>query len=233
MAGVALADLKKDAKKNLPKALTIGAIIVVSVYIAYYLGVAGGASVETLMQDGATTAFTNIFGGVLGNILNLFIAISCMGTMNGLMLGCTRGMYALATRGEGPKPEVFAQIDPETNMPNNASIFALLMCGFWGLYFYLACLAGTWSGPFVFDSSELPIITIYLLYIPIFIVWMKKEKDENAFKRFVLPILGVLASMFMVYASIVGHGMENVWYLIVFAVFMAIGWLVNRKNKKI
>ena len=156
-----------------------------------------------------------------------------MGTMNGLMLGCTRGMYALATRGEGPKPEVFAQIDPETNMPNNASIFALLMCGFWGLYFYLACLAGTWSGPFVFDSSELPIITIYLLYIPIFIVWMKKEKDENAFKRFVLPILGVLASMFMVYASIVGHGMENVWYLIVFAVFMAIGWLVNRKNKKI
>ena len=223
----------KDAKKNLPKALTIGAIIVVSVYIAYYLGVAGGASVETLMQDGATTAFTNIFGGVLGNILNLFIAISCMGTMNGLMLGCTRGMYALATRGEGPKPEVFAQIDPETNMPNNASIFALLMCGFWGLYFYLACLAGTWSGPFAFDSSELPIITIYLLYIPIFIVWMKKEKDEKAFKRFVLPILGVLASMFMVYASIVGHGMENVWYLIVFAVFMAIGWLVNRKNKKI
>ena len=102
----------KDAKKNMPKALTIGAIIVVSVYIAYYLGVAGGASVETLMQDGATTAFTNIFGGVLGNILNLFIAISCMGTMNGLMLGCTRGMYALATRGEGPKPEVFAQIDP-------------------------------------------------------------------------------------------------------------------------
>ncbi len=222
----------KDAKRNLPKALVIGGIIIISVYIAYYVGVAGGATVETLMADGATTAFTNIFGNVLGNILNLFIAISCIGTMNGLMLGCTRGMYALAVRGEGPRPEVFAQVDPETNMPNNASIFALLITGFWGMYFYLACLAGTWSGPFVFDSSELPIITIYLLYIPIFIAWMKKEKDEKAFRRFVLPALGIICSLFMVYACIVGHGMENVWYLIVFAAFMFAGWLLNRKNTK-
>ena len=36
----------------------------------------------------------------------------------------------------------------------------------------------------------------------------------------------------MVYACIVGHGMENVWYLIVFAAFMFAGWLLNRKNKK-
>ena len=36
-------------------------------------------------MDGATTAFTNIFGNVLGNILNLFIAISCIGTMNGVL----------------------------------------------------------------------------------------------------------------------------------------------------
>ena len=68
----------KDAKRNLPKALVIGGIIIIIVYIAYYVGVAGGATVQTLMDDGATTAFTNIFGGVLGNILNLFIAISCM-----------------------------------------------------------------------------------------------------------------------------------------------------------
>lgn len=221
----------KDAKKNLPKALTIGGIVTISIYIAYYIGVAGGASVETLMNDGATSAFTNIFGGVLGNILNLFIAISCMGTMNGLMLGCTRGMYSLASRGVGPKPEVFSQIDKTTNMPNNSSIFGLLVCGAWGLYFYLANLAGTWSGAFVFDSSELPIITIYLLYIPIFIAWMKKEKDEKALTRFVLPIAAIIASAFMVYASIVGHGMANVWYLIVFAIVMVIGYFFSKPKQ--
>ena len=46
----------KDAKRNLPKALIIGGIIIIAVYIAYYVGVAGGATVETLMDEGATSA---------------------------------------------------------------------------------------------------------------------------------------------------------------------------------
>lgn len=213
----------KDAKRNLPRALTLGGIVIIATYIAYYVGVAGGASVETLMSEGATAAFVNIFGGVLGNILNLFIAISCMGTMNGLMLGCVRGMYAVAVRKEGPMPEVFSQVDARTNMPTNASVFGLMVTGFWGLYFYLTNVAGTWSGPFAFDSSELGIITIYALYIPIFIQWMRKETDQTVLRRFVLPVLATASSLFMVYACIVGHRMENVWYLIVFAGVMLVG----------
>ena len=120
----------KDAKRNLPIALIAGGIIIVAIYLFYYIGVAGGATVEDLMNDGATTAYLNIFGGAFGNILNLFVAISCMGTLNGLMLGCTRGIYAVATRGEGPHPEMFRQVDKVTNMPNNASILGLLLFGF-------------------------------------------------------------------------------------------------------
>ena len=220
----------KDAKRNLPKALVIGGIIIISVYIAYYVGVAGGATVETLMADGATTAFTNIFGNVLGNILNLFIAISCIGTMNGLMLGCVRGLYSIAVRGRGPAPHVFSQIDKETNMPHNSAIVGLLLCGFWGLYFFLANLAGTWSGPFVFDSSELPIITIYMLYLPIFIMWIKKATDESAMRRYVLPLLAICGSLFMIYASIMGHGIACFWYLIVFAAVMAVGFAFSKEK---
>lgn len=220
----------KDAKRNLPKALVIGGIIIISVYIAYYVGVAGGATVETLMADGATTAFTNIFGNVLGNILNLFIAISCIGTMNGLMLGCVRGLYSIAVRGRGPAPHVFSQIDKETNMPHNSAIVGLLLCGFWGLYFFLANLAGTWSGPFVFDSSELPIITIYMLYLPIFVMWIKKATDESAMRRYVLPLLAICGSLFMIYASIMGHGIACFWYLIVFAAVMAVGFAFSKEK---
>ena len=120
----------KDAKRNLPKALIIGGIIIIVTYICYYIGVAGGASVEVLMADGATKAVVNIFGGVLGNILNLFVAISCAGTMNGLMLGCCRGIYSLAARGEGPNPKLYSQVDEVSNLPNNSAILGLLLCGF-------------------------------------------------------------------------------------------------------
>ena len=220
----------KDAKKNLPRALVIGAIIIIATYIFYYVGVAGGATNQELIDSGATVAFINVFGNVLGNILNLFIAISCIGTMNGLMLGCVRGLYSIAVRGRGPAPHVFSQIDKETNMPHNSAIVGLLLCGFWGLYFFLANLAGTWSGPFVFDSSELPIITIYMLYLPIFIMWIKKATDENAMRRYVTPILAIRGSLFMIYASIMGHGIACFWYLIVFAAVMAVGFAFSKEK---
>ena len=234
----------KDAKRNLPRALIIGAIIIMVTYIAYYLGVAGGASVEDLMNIGANVAFVNIFGGVLGNILNLFVAVSCYGTMNGLMMGVSRGMYSLAVRGEGPNPKLFSQVDKVSNMPNNSAVMALLVCAIWGFYFYFSQLFGTWNSitvfqgtpfesvPFCFDSSELPTITIYALYIPIFIQWMRKATDESTLRRFVVPAFAILGSAFMVYASLVGHKMANFWYLIVFAIFMLIGRAYYKKTEK-
>lgn len=232
----------KDSKRNLPKALLIGGLIIVATYILYYIGVAGGATNQELCDSGATAAFINVFGPVLGNILNLFIAISCMGTMNGLMLGCCRGPYSLAARGEGPHPELFSQVDKVSNLPNNSAILGLFYCAAWGLYFYLSNLAGTWSHAvafvgtpfesviFFFDPTELPIITIYALYIPIFINWMKKATDESALRRYVIPTLAICGSIFMVIACLIGHKMGNFWYLLTFAVIMLIGKRFAKNN---
>lgn len=221
----------KDSKKNLPKALLIGGIVIAAVYIFYYVGVAGGATNQELINEGTPVAFTNIFGNVVGNILKLFVVISCLGTTNGLMLACTRSMYSLAARGEGLSPKMFGQVDKHTNMPGNSAIFGLMITAAWFLYFYCSNLACMWEGPFVFDSSELPIITIYLMYLPILFQWMRKEKDQNVFRRFVMPILAICGSTFMVIASILSHGWGCLWYLIVFVVIMIIGLLVDKSKK--
>ena len=233
----------KNPKKNLPLALILGSIVVVVAYVMYYIGVAGGASNEVLMNEGATTAFRNIFGGVGGTLLNICIVISCLGTLNGLMVAATRGMYAIAERGEGPKPELFSQIDKATNMTTNSSVWGLLVCSIWLVYFYGANLApeGGWFGLFNFDSSELPIVTIYALYIPMFIMWMKKEKELGFVKRFLLPALAVIACGFMVFAAVYAHGItpflaakENgrfslpvLFYLIMFAAIMLAGYFCS------
>ncbi len=235
----------KNAKKNLPIALISGGIIIITVYIFYYIGVAGGASVDTLRHDGATTAFTTVFGNVFGNILNLFVAISCLGTLNGLLLGCTRGMYSLAVRGYGPKPQVLKQVDSETHLPTNSGIIGLFIVAGWLLYFYGANLVPKgWFGYFNFDSSELPIVTIYAFYIPIFILFMKKEKELPFVKRFLLPSLGLVGAVFMVFAALYSHGYVYykeakaigefscpvLFYLIVFAVVMLFGALFMKKR---
>lgn len=237
----------KDAKRNLPIALLAGGIIIVAIYLFYFIGAAGGADVRTLMEDGATAAFLNLFGNTFGNILNLFVAVSCLGTLNGLMLACTRGLYAVAARGEGPKPEMLSQIDKCTNMPNNAAICGLMLSAFWFFFFYGSNLAPfPWFGLLGFDSSELAIITVYGMYIPVFISFMRKADDLGTAKRYVIPALGMAGSVFMVFAAIYAHGIQPLReaaaegrfscpvlaYLIVFAAVMALGLLFNRKKNR-
>ncbi|MGE4213902.1 MAG: APC family permease [Anaerotignaceae bacterium] len=223
----------KDAKKNLPRALMLGTFIIAVVYISYYIGLSGTVKNEVLMEGGeagARLAFSSIFGETGGTIVFVLIIISCLGTLNGLMLACTRGFYALAARNQGPSAEMFSQIDKVTNMPTNAAIFGLLVAGAWLLYFYGANLTTPWFGVFCFDSSELPIVTLYAGYIPMYIMFMKKEKDLNTFKRFLMPTLSLFGAIFMVIAAVFAHKMAVVWYLVIFAVIMTIGAFYYKKN---
>lgn len=224
----------KDSKRNLPLALMAGTFTVMVVYILYYVGLAGAVTNQTLMeggQEGAKLAFETVFSSLGGTLIFVFVIISCLGTLNGLMLGCTRGIYSISARNQGPNPLMFKQIDNATNMPTNSAILGLLLSAFWLVYFYGANLTTPWFGFFCFDPSELPIVTIYALYIPIFVVFMKKESDFPAFKRFVMPSLAIFGSLFMMFAACFSHGMAVVAYLAIFGVIMLGGVFFSRERE--
>ena len=208
----------------MPRALLIGTLVVAIVYVIYYVGLAGAVESEVMMaggEAGAKIAFQNIFGQVGGAAIFVFVVISCWGTCNGLTMAVTRGMFDLATESDSPKLKLFKNVDPTTNMANNSAVFGLLVSSLWLLYFYGGAIMEGF-GPFKFDSSELPIITLYAIYIPIYIALLKR-KDMTGFQGNVLPVLAILCSLFMVFAAIYSHRMNVVYYLIVFLVIEVIG----------
>lgn len=225
----------KDSKKNLPKALVLGTLIVVIVYMLYYLGISGSIATNDLLANGASLAFTTIFGNVMGTILTVFIAISCLGTLNGLTLACDRGFYSLAARNQGPAPKFLSELDKQTQMPSNASIVAIVFNAAWLFYFYMANLsdfAGAHAGNmFLFDSTELPLICVYAFYIPVYIMLMVKAKDLNVFKRFIMPILSIAGAGLFIYAAIAKHGIANLGFIIIAAVIMIVGAVFYDKKK--
>lgn len=227
----------KNSKRNLPIALVLGTFIIVVVYILYYIGLAGGITNEQMMsggEQGAKAAFVNIFGNAAGIGIFVMVVISCFGTLNGLMLASTRGMYSLAVRNCGPKPKMFAQVDETTGMPPNSSIVGLIVCALFLVYFYGANLASPlWFGEYGFDSSEIPIVTIYAMYIPIFIAMMVKEKSLSVVKRFIVPVIAIVLCIFMVFAACIAHGIDVLYYLIIFAVIMLIAVPFYRKDNDI
>ena len=214
----------KDSKKNLPRALLIGTVIVAIVYVVYYIGLGGAVKSEVMMQGGeagAKIAFQNIFGQIGGAAIFVFVVISCWGTCNGLTMAATRGMFDLATESDSPKLAMFKNVDPATGMASNSAVLGLLMSVLWLLYFYFGTILNSF-GPVMFDSSELPIITLYAIYIPIYIALMKRS-DLSAFRGKVMPVLAILCSLFMVFAAIYSHKWNVAWYLGLFVIIEIIG----------
>lgn len=226
----------KDSKRNLPKALVGGTIAIIVIYVLYYIGLAGGVPNSEMMANGQSavrSAFSTVFGKSGGTMLFVFVIISCLGTLNGLMMGCTRGMYSIASRNRGPAPRVMKEVDGYTNMPVNSAVVALITCAVWLLFFYCSQLSdiGSHMGVFAFDPTELPIITIYGFYIPIFVRMMIKERDMNFFRRFVAPIAAIAGSIFMIVAAIYSHSKFIPGYLTVFAVIMIFGAVFTKPKR--
>ena len=74
---------------------------------------------------------------------------------------------------------------------------------------------------------------------------MRKADDLSVGKRYVVPALGLVGSVFMVFAAIYAHGIQPyqaaaaegrfacpvLFYLIIFAVVVVVGLMLNKKKK--
>lgn len=194
----------KDSKKNLPKALIFGSLAIVIIYVTYFLGIIGVIPVEAILQQGdnaVNAAAGAVFGSVGASLLTVFIIVSCLGTLNGLILGGSRGFYSLAIRGQGIKPEFFSKVDSRSDMPTKSAMANLFFVCIYLAIWYMNFAGLFPNGTFV-DISELPIALIYGIYIVIYIAFMIKMKDLSFIKRFVIPILALSGASIVVYGGI-------------------------------
>ena len=225
----------RNSKRNLPIALISGALIVIAVYLSYFLGLSGVLPTDRLLlpqRNVPMDAFSALFGSdIFGTAVFVFIIISCLGAMNGVMLGCSRGMFSLSARGRGPAPHIFSQIDASTNMPVNSAIIGLLFTVVWLVQWQLGEMGDNVLPEIIgWENNELPVITMYAAYVPIFIMLIVKGKELGKFKRFIMPILAIGCCVFMVYAAVSAYKMRAVYYLITFFVIMLIGMAFYKKR---
>lgn len=192
----------RDAKRTLPKALFFGSSAVVIIYMLYYIGISGVLSNEEviLAGDGAPVKVISIiFGKMGGTLLSIFVIISCLGTLNGLIMGASRGMFAIASRGLGPKAEFFREVDPATNATKNSAILGFVLSVFWLVVWY-GNFAG-WFGKFM-DISELPIAFLYVIYISLYIWVSRQFAGLGPFDRFVAPVLAAAGSLYIIWGAV-------------------------------
>lgn len=215
----------KDSKRNLPKALTFGTIVIVLFYLIYFISLSaclGNSGVIAAGSSAPIEVFEKIMGGVGKAIFTIFIMISCLGTVNGVTMSCCRGMYTMSCRGQGICPEKFAKLGKNESVSLLSCIYGYCCMLFMLLIWYLA-LSGI--GPFKYLGAmdEIICAIIYGAYITMYVYIMKNFKDANIFQRYIMPILAIIGSLFFV---ICGTGIFQIvsngdWgRLTQFAVFM-------------
>ncbi len=192
----------RNAKQTLPRALVVGTLAVALIYMLYYLGISGILTNEQVltMGDAAPVAVISIIFGRLGStVLTLFVIISCLGTLNGLTMGAARGMYSIASRDLGPRPDLFKKINPSTNSTTSSALLGyLLSCGW--LTVWYGNFNGWW-GSFM-DISELPIAILYVIYIAIYI-WVARTFDDlGRLSRYLCPLLAGCGSVYIIWGAI-------------------------------
>jgi len=192
----------RDAKRTLPRALLLGSIVVVCIYMLYYLGISGVLSNDEIIKAGDNApveVFSIIFGRLGGTLLTVFVIISCLGTLNGLIMGCSRGMFSIASRDLGPCSSFFKKVNQGSNSTVNSALIGFGLSAFWLMVWY-GNFAGWW-GSFM-DISELPIAFLYVIYISLYVFVMRRFDDLGFLSRFIAPSLAGCGSLYIIWGAV-------------------------------
>ncbi len=220
----------RDARRTLPRALVAGTIFIILIYMLYYLGISGALSNDQVIaagDDAPVKVFSLIFGNIAGTLLTVFVIISCLGTLNGLIMGSARGMYAIASRNLGPAPDFFKRLHPRTNSTLNSAWLGLGMSSLWLVVWY-GNFAGWWGG--FMDISELPIAFLYVIYIAIYAWVMRKYRDLGPGARFVAPLLAAAGSLYIIWGAVQKD--MFVPFLVITAIIVAAGVILMESHRK-
>lgn len=223
----------KDSKKNLPIALIVGPVFVLLAYILYFCGISyliGPDKIIQLGDEHVNMAAIKLFGEMGAKVILVFVIVSVLGTLNGFILGFIRLPYSLALRNMVPMSAKLRQVNEKTHLPEYSAFVAFLITVVWEYINYVVQKNNLIPNS---DVSEIPIVTIYVLYIILYICVMKlyfKGEVKNKFIGLVIPSLAILGSLLIVIG-----GLQNpmtFFYFGICLIVIGISLMFWKKNKE-
>lgn len=202
----------KDAKKAMPKALTIAPLIVLAIYTLYFVGITSYLGVDQVMALGdahVSVAASALLGNTFAKMIVVFVIISVMGTVNGLVTGYMRMPYSLALRkGMFLWEAQLKKVDEKLDIPVYSAIFAFVVCTIWMVIHYLCTRFNILPNS---DVSEIAISMAYMLYIVLYyqVYQLYRQKEiKSFFKGVICPFLATLGSFI-----ILSGGMQSQYFI--------------------
>ncbi len=222
-----------DAKRNMPRALMIAPLVVLGIYIFYFVGIScyvGPEQVIALGDEHVSVAAENLLGAWFSKAVIVFVIISVIGTVNGLVTGYIRMPYSLAIRpGMFPAANVFSRLDKH-DMPASSAALSFALTTFWMVIHYFVTTFDLLPNS---DISEGAIVISYLFYVLLYYRVYKMYRSgeiKSVFRGIICPVLATFGSL-----TILSGGVQNsmFWGYLAFSIaFSFLATVYYRKNSK-
>ncbi|MEG0284581.1 MAG: amino acid permease [Vagococcus sp.] len=223
----------KNPKKTMPLALTIAPIIVLFVYLSYFLGMTHILGPEYILStgNGAVTEIGYMLLGKSGEvIILLFILISMLGVVNGVILGHIRMPYALATKNMIPYSANVTQHNQKGFFKNYSALISLVCSLMWFSIHYLTQKFELMSTG---DISEIAIVFGYLFYMILYVKVLSLYKQKiitNAFTGLVAPIFAIIGGLIIVIGGFSSNPLSMIVFFVICLLFSLSGSFYYRKQ---
>ena len=182
----------RDPQRTLPRALVIGTLVVVVLYLAvnlvylYLIPIAQMKQAELVAADVAQRLI-----GPAGIVaISAAVAVSTFGTLNGSMMTAPRIFFAMAD--DGLFPKAIARVDERTGAPTAAIVLAAVL----GVSFVLIRTFTELADQFVIG-----IWPFYALAVAaVFVLRRKRPTMERPYRTVgypVVPLMFLFASLFL------------------------------------
>lgn len=225
----------KNHKRNMPMALTMGPLLVLFLYLAFYFGMIAIVGTDYILAAGDQAIIQIgylIFGQMGEKILLLFILLAVLGVVNGLSLGYIRLPQILASKKMLPYSDKIVEVNPEKGLSPHAAMLAYFVTVFWLIIHYVSQRLNLLRGG---DVSEIAVVFSYLAYILLYtkvIQLKKKGVITSNFLGIIAPSLGILGSLIILVGGLFSNPLYGPIFLVFSGLISVLGYCYFAINNK-
>lgn len=196
----------KNPSQSIPKAISVGVIFVILVYVLFNVAIFKVLPVDVIMASGTPGA--DAAEALLGNAGGIFITagimISAMGALNGYVMTGSRVPLVMGTEGKLPFSGFFGKINSRFETPTNALLFE-------GFLAVIYIFSGTFN-----TLTDLLVFVLWIFFtmgvFGVFILRKKSPYQEGRYKvplYPITPILGVLGGLYIIVSTVISNPLQS------------------------
>lgn len=218
----------KHPGRDLPRAIILGLLIIIMVYILINTAIINVLPYETIVASNQVTSDTavSLFGNFGASFISVGIIISILGALNGYLMTGVRIPFAMAQEGMLPFSGTLGKVDKKFGTPTNALIFQ-------GVLASLYVLTGSFE-----TLTNLAMFMVWVFFIMavagIFILRNKFNHLERPYKvpfYPLIPLVGIIGGLYVIVSTLIGDIKSAVFGIAITLIGLPIYIILEKKNK--